>query len=267
MNDAIGDRQKNYENEYASRKILPRIPVCARIDGRAFSQFTKGLNRPYDERLSNLMIETTKFLVGETCANVGYAQSDEISLAWYTGNNEDKTFFNRRVQKMESVLASLTAAYFMRNITKYLPEEYADRLPHFDARVWGIPTLDEAANYFLWREWDATKNSISMAAQMFFTHAELNHKNSSEKQEMLWQKGVNWNNYPSFFKRGSFLQTKKVIRKFATKDLDKLPPKHQARSNPDLNVERMECFRIEMPPFTKVKNKIGVLFLGEDPVE
>jgi tRNA(His) 5'-end guanylyltransferase len=59
------------------------VPVCCRIDGRAFSGFCKGLKRPFDERLSNLMAETTKHLVTQSGAKLGYTQSDEISLIWY----------------------------------------------------------------------------------------------------------------------------------------------------------------------------------------
>lgn len=82
--DAFGNRMKDYEAQTCGIKMMPRIPVIARLDVKGFSKFTKGLKRPYDERLSNLMIETTKYLVKETNANCGYTQSDEITLVWYT---------------------------------------------------------------------------------------------------------------------------------------------------------------------------------------
>jgi tRNA(His) guanylyltransferase len=85
--DDLGDRMKDYEMAEAGRRCMPRLPILARIDGRGFSKFTGGLERPYDRRLSDLMVDTVKFLVRETNAVCGYTQSDEISLAWYAAQH------------------------------------------------------------------------------------------------------------------------------------------------------------------------------------
>ncbi len=61
--DALGDRMKSYESVEAGRRFLPLLPVLCRLDGKNFSKFTKGMNRPYDERMSKCMVETTKVLV------------------------------------------------------------------------------------------------------------------------------------------------------------------------------------------------------------
>lgn len=267
MNDALGDRMKEYEMQEAGRKFLPLLPVIARLDGRSFSSFTRGLNRPYDERFSRLMIYLARFLVEETNACCGYTQSDEITLAYYSPDRRSQIFFDGRIQKMVSVLPAMASADFMYLILGggTLPKEYAFKLPHFDCRCFELPTLNEAANCFLWREWDATKNSISMAAQEYYSHSDLMNKNGAEKQEMLFAKGVNWNDYPDFFKRGSFVQRRTAVRKFTTEELDALPPKHEARTNPDLLVERQECKVLSMPPFAKVTNRVGVIFYGEEP--
>lgn len=267
-NDDLGDRMKNYEMMEAGRKFLPLLPIVARLDGRSFSKFTKGLKRPYDIRLSNLMIDLTKYLVQETNAVCGYCQSDEISLAWYSSTRESQIFFDGRIQKMNSVLASMAGTYFMYQLAfnNALPKEYADKLPHFDCRVWQLPNLSEATNCFLFRELDATKNSISMAAQEFYSHNELMNKNSSEKQELLFQKGINWNYYPSFFKRGSFVQRVKTSRKFTEEELKNLPEKHLARKNLDLEIVRTDYSVIDMPPLNKVINRIDVIFNGATPI-
>ena len=89
-------------------------------------------------------------------------------------------------------------------------------------------------------------------------------KNGSEKQELLFQKGVNWNDYPSFFKRGSYIQRKRVVTKFSPEELERLPVKHQARLNPDLFIERWVIDRVELPPLSTIENKIGVIVYGED---
>ena len=261
----FGDRMKEYEKMEGARQFLPLLPVCARIDGKSFSQFTKGLERPYDKNLVDLMCRTTTYLVQETQANMGYTQSDEISLVWYSDEYKSEIFFNRRVQKMVSILASMTTAYFNAHIPEYIPEKKT-RLALFDSRVWQVPTLEEAANTFLWRELDATKNSISMAARCHYSHKALHQKKGSEMQEMLWQKGINWNNYPAFFKRGTFIQKHKVYRKFTTEEMEKLPQKHEARQNLDLKVERATFRLLEMPPFSRVKNRVEVIFNGAEPI-
>jgi tRNA(His) 5'-end guanylyltransferase len=165
---------------------------------------------------------------------------------------------------MVSVLASMTTAFFNLHLTAHLPEK-AGTLAFFDCRVWQVPTLEEAANTFLWREFDATKNSISMAASHYYPHETLHKKTSDEMQELLWQKGVNWNDYPSFFKRGTFIQKRSVVRQFTKTELEQLPEKHEARQNANLAVERTEIRRLEMPPFSKVINRVDVIFKGAEP--
>jgi tRNA(His) guanylyltransferase len=266
--DSFGDRMKLYEMAEAGRKFMPMLPIIARIDGRGFSKFTQGLARPYDKRLSDLMIDTTKFLVHESNACCGYTQSDEITLAWWASTYEGEVFFAGRISKMNSTLAALASVYFYRQISEYgaLPEEYLNRIPTFDCRVWNVPNIVEGANAFLWREQDATKNSISMAARAYYEHGELMNKNGSEMQEMLWQKGVNWNDYPSFFKRGTYVQRKMVKRGFTADELAILPERHAAKNNPDLKFERAEYQALDLPPLGKIVNRASVLFLGAEPL-
>ena len=264
-NEKFGDRMKIYENQTCGIRLLPRIPVIARLDGKGFSKFTRGLRRPYDERLSNLMIELTKYLVKETNANCGYTQSDEITLMWYVDDPKSSIYFDGRYFKMVSDLSAMASVFFNRKLVEYLPEK-SDKWPRFDCRVFNVPTLDEAVNTFLWREQDATKNSITMAASAFYSHKQLHKKNGSEKQEMLFQKGVNWNDYPTFFKRGTYVQRKRICRKFTTDELEKLPKKHEARKNPDLMIERWVVDRIDIPPLSKITNKVDVIVFGKDPV-
>jgi tRNA(His) guanylyltransferase len=264
MSDDLGDRMKEYERAEAGRRLMARLPICVRIDGKRFSRFTEGLRRPYDERLSQLMVATTRYLVEESAALAGYTQSDEISLLYYDEDPKSQLFLDRRIQKLTSILASMTTGYFNAHLAEKLPEK-AGELALFDSRVWSVPSKDEAANTFLWRELDATKNSISMAARAFYSHGELHNRNSSQLQELLFQKGVNWNDYPSFFKRGTFLLRRTIERRFTADELAALPPRHAARTNPDLIVTRSEVRAVDMPPFGRLTNRVGVLFDGEEP--
>ncbi len=79
MKDSMGDRMKRYERVEAERRLSSALPVVARIDGRCFSSWTNGLQRPHDARLHRLMVDTTTHLMREAGACVGYTQSDEIS--------------------------------------------------------------------------------------------------------------------------------------------------------------------------------------------
>lgn len=261
----LNERMKMYEDFEANRRFLPKLPVIARLDGKCFHSFTCSFERPYDKRLSDLMIETTKLLVTDTCACIGYTQSDEISLVFYSPDTRTQIFFNGRIAKMTSILAASCTAIFNKLLPKFIPEKH-DALPIFDCRVWCVPTKEEAANVLVWREMDATRNGVQMAAQVHYSHKQLMNKNQGDLQELLFQKGMNWNDYPAFFKRGTYIQRRKVKRKYILDKLGRLPPKHNARTNPDLEVERTEIRRLDMPPFTQVTNRVEVIFDGQDPI-
>lgn len=266
--DDFGDRMKIYEMAEAGRKLMPLLPVVARLDGRSFSKFTDGLERPYDRRLSELMVTTADYVARQTQACMAYTQSDEITLTWASFAYDEQMLFDGRISKLNSVLASLATAYFNIRLQEFLPEKWKKSIPVFDCRVWNVPNLTEGANVFLWREKDATKNSISMAARHYYRHNELHQKSGSEMQEMLFQKGVNWNDYPAFFKRGTFIQRRKVLRKLSIDEAAKmkLPPKHHFWTNPDLEQEVTEYTTLAMPAFTKVFNRLEVIYFGHEPM-
>lgn len=261
---SLAERMKDYELAESGHRLMPLLPIVARMDGRSFSQFTRGLARPFDPRITRAMLDTTRTLVEETGARVGYTQSDEISLLWHSQSDKSHVFFDRRVQKMVSILASLTSVEFYRHMAASLPD-YADRRPLFDCRVWALPTKEEAANVFLWRERDATKNSVSMAARAHYPHEELVGRTRSDMHDMLMAKGINWNDYPASFKRGTFVQRRPVKRRFEAHELDALPPKHHAHTSPELEFERWETHELELPPLGRIDNRVDVLFDGEAP--
>lgn len=198
--DSLGDRMKSqYENR--TRYYVPRRTYTViRCDGKCFSSYTRGLDRPYDEQLMDDMLMTTQFLCREVAGcRFGYTQSDEISLVLTDfATIKTEAWFDGCVQKMASVSASLATGKFN--------ELRPGKLAFFDSRVFTIPDLGEVLNYVTWRQKDATRNSVSMAAQAKFSHKELHGKSSNEMQEMLFQThGVNWNDYPVGFKRGSMV--------------------------------------------------------------
>jgi tRNA(His) guanylyltransferase len=264
MIDALGDRMKAYESAESGRRFMPLLPIIARVDGRCFSSFTQGMERPFDSTMTDMMIATTAALVSDTNACMGYTQSDEITLAWHSTDPKSQVFFDGRVMKMTSQLAALATLHFYRRVLNKMPER-ADKLPTFDARVWQVPNQTEGANAFLWREWDATKNSITMAAAVYYSHNQLHGKNSADKHELLHAKGVNWNDYPASFKRGTYVQRRRIERPFTIEEIESLPPRHEARDNPSLVVERWRIAVLEMPPLATVTNREAVIFDGAEP--
>lgn len=255
--DEFGNRMKAYEAVETARKFDHALPIYARIDGRAFSTFTLGMERPFDQRLTTAMIDTTKYLVHKMHAKIGYTQSDEISLVWLADEPESDVIFSGKIQKMCSVLASMSAAKFATAI----PPHWQDRHPHFDARVFQLPSQEEAANVFLWRAMDARKNAISMVAQNNFSHKALYGKDQKTMLAMLAEKGVDFEVLPISFRRGTFIRRETVERLLTADETEKIPEKHR----PSGPVMRSDMKILDMPPFNKVSNRTGVIFNGEIP--
>jgi tRNA(His) guanylyltransferase len=218
MKDALGDRiKKNYESRY--KYFLPRRTyTIIRLDGKAFHTYTANLKKPFDddliEDINQTIVNVLPHIQGAVFA---YTQSDEISIlladfatiytdAWFDGN----------LQKLVSVSASLVTAEFnklriLRNF-KYSREE-GDiihkatlddiKLACFDSRVFTIPDRTEVMNYFIWRNNDSDRNSISTVAQSLFSHRALQGVSSIDMKKMILKKtNTSWDAFPDFKKYG-----------------------------------------------------------------
>lgn len=227
IHDSFGDRMKEYEsrNQYYLQK---RTPVCIRVDMRAGHTFTKGFVRPFDEVFGNAMVRTMEY-----CAkNIGncvfaYCQSDEITFILVDyAKLETDAWFDYRTDKLCSISASMATMAFNKYFFEEARDWYNKQLPStlqceqnivkqwkvykiaaekgamFDARCFNIPK-EEACNLVYWRQLDATRNSIQMVGQANFSHTELQGKSCNIIQDMLLtQRSINWNNYPTRWKRG-----------------------------------------------------------------
>lgn len=248
--ESLGDRMKAYEMIEAGRQLMRRLPTIVRLDGRSFHTFTRGMGRPYDARFSECMVNTMLRLVNEFHADLGYTQSDEITIYFRSTRDLD---FSGRQQKLVSVLASACTAYFIREYDKIFKDTTAT--PNFDCRVWQLPDVDEVVNMFLWREDDASKNSVSMAAQSMFSHKELHKKNGSEMRRMMSQQhGINWGDYPIFFKRGSYGARRLIERVLSTEDLERIPEAHRPKGP----VMRGEGVIINLPPIREARTEAPI---------
>lgn len=227
--DSLGDRMKDYEM-VSRTHLIRRTPVIIRLDGKAFHTFTRGLDRPFDRDFLEIMQSTMLKL----CENIqgcvlGYTQSDEITLVLVDYQNRDTSaWFDNQVQKMVSVAASMATLYFnealvnrieaikvdasfddMSNMNAVLKAQKYQLLEMkmwqamFDARAFNLSTY-EVCNNLIWRQQDATRNSILSVAQALYSHKEIEGIKCNDLQnKMLIEKNINWNTLPTMYKRGS----------------------------------------------------------------
>lgn len=202
---SLDDRMKEYENvnrTYLSR----RSPAIIRVDGKAFHTLTKHMVKPWDSHFKICMLYAAQRLCEHIQgAKLAFWQSDEISVLFTDYDTlETDAWFKKNVQKIASVSASIATAYFNQMYGRVFgkPEDY-HTLALFDSRCFVLP-LAEVCNYFVWRQRDATTNSINMLGQANFSHKELHGLNTDEVQNKLFtEKGINWNDEETWKKRGA----------------------------------------------------------------
>lgn len=255
---------KGYEATETDRRLVPLLPIYARIDGRSFSRFTKKFDRPYDMRMSECMIETAQYLVEQTHATVGYTQSDEISIVWLNNDPEQQIMFDGKIFKLTSTLAALATARFITRAMYYWEDHTLDHLPTFDARIFQLPNETEAMNAIYWRVQDARKNSISMAARSHFSHKELHGKSGREMIEMMNSINVKFDEYPLFFREGSFVKRIVEDRPLTVEEVARIP-EHKRADLPEL-VRRSRVVRTTWPAMPLVANRVEVLFHNAAPI-
>lgn len=232
---ALGDEHKMYEQKFDSKYLMPGLPIVLRFDGNAFHTFTKGLGKPFDKDLIQTMQCTTDDLIKDLNPDLAYHQSDEISLFWFNNDTSKQLPFDGNVDKWLSIYAAKCSVIFNSYLQGFIPGKFVER-PVFDARVYQYPRWDLAYDYFIWRQWDARKNSVSMAAHSVFSQSELHGKNTAEKIEMLHQKGINFHDYPEHFRQGTFKRKMKKIMLIDDATWNSIPVQH--REKMDRKVER-----------------------------
>jgi len=185
------------------RCVLPGVYAVARLDGRSFTRLTKeehDFEAPFDPRFRDMMVETTRYLMGETGMSFayGYTQSDEVSLLFSPSDQS----FGRKLRKLGSVLAGEASAKF----TSLLGSIAA-----FDCRLSQLPSQALVLDYFRWRSADAHRNSLSAHCYWILRKsgaspgeatARLEGRSAAEKNELLFSRGINFNELPLWQRRG-----------------------------------------------------------------
>ena len=175
----------NYESRFR-RELMRRTPLIVRVDGRAFHTYTRGMERPFSERLINAMVEAAQAVGAEMQGfKAGYVQSDEASFfATDYDTVQTGAWFGYVQSKVETIASSVMTAAFNRAMGN-------GRDAHFDARAFNVPR-EEVANYFLWRAMDWERNSVGMYCRAFFSHKQMSGQGKADQHEMLYGIGKNW---------------------------------------------------------------------------
>lgn len=196
------DKQMRIYEESLDQYILPDMYLVARLDGRSFTKLTNEIcksDTPFDTQFRDYMVETTKYLMECGFRIVyGFTESDEISLLFHA---KDDTF-GRKVRKINSILAGEASAVFSLKL---------GRIAAFDCRTIPLSNLEKVADYFIWRQEDAHRSSLDAHCYWALKKegiepgeatAMLEGKSMSYKNELLFQRGINYYELPVWQKRG-----------------------------------------------------------------
>jgi len=199
--DDLDQKMRFYETA-ADYCVLPGMFMVARLDGRSFTRLTKEVGKfqaPFDERFRDLMVETAEGLM--SCGFrvlYAYTESDEISLLF----ERDEQLFARKLRKYNSTLAGEASARF-----SLLLGDVAT----FDCRISQLPNADLVVDYFRWRNEDASRNALNAYCYWTLRKLGLDEQAAtkrifglsvSQKNELLFEHGLNYNDVPNWQKRG-----------------------------------------------------------------
>nr|MBK7065444.1 guanylyltransferase [Deltaproteobacteria bacterium] len=199
--EQLDRRMRVYETAH-DHCVLPHVHMVARIDGRSFSHLTRvaqGFDAPYDLRFRDHMVATLQHLMNCGFSVLyGYTQSDEMSLLL----RRDESLFGRKLRKLLSVLAGEASGAFSVRLGSPAA---------FDCRISQLPTTDDVVDYFRWRYEDAHRNALNghcywlLRSQGLDEHAatqRLRGVSVADRNELLFQNGINFNDVPAWQKRG-----------------------------------------------------------------
>ncbi|RCJ21981.1 guanylyltransferase [Nostoc minutum NIES-26] len=199
--DELDSKMRVFETAH-DHCVLPGLYIVARLDGRSFTRLTKEVHKfeaPYDTRLRDFMLATVEHLMNCGIDIIyGYTQSDEISLLFAQNENT----FSRKLRKLNSVLAGEASAKFSLLLGD---------MGCFDCRISQLPNIEEVVNYFRWRSEDAYRNALNAHCYWCLRRdgqsatqatSMMNGLSVADKNELLFQHGINFNQLPNWQKRG-----------------------------------------------------------------
>ena len=221
--DPLGDQVKALESEWAAQ-VPPTMGLVVRLDGKGFSKWTRPFASPFDVRINTAFIAVTSAMMEEWRPDVGFTQSDEITLMWYPNDPESTTEypFGGKVQKLCSVLASHCTVLFNAEFDGH----HTPAL--FDARAFGALTRGDCDAAVAWRAADAVRNGINSVAMSMFSARQLDGVSTRKRVEMLEAEGVDLDaDYLPHNRHGTFMQFETVTEMLSAERLAAIPEKYR----------------------------------------
>lgn len=267
MNDELGDRMKAYERVETSRKYTPNEPIVVRLDGRAFSTFTRGMDKPFDRKMTQVMQDVTAHLVEKTHAVIGYTQSDEITLLFRGYSNgviqpvgATQPIFGGKLFKLHSVFASMATSKFVLAAMEHWPDKVKRIVPNFDCRVFSVPNEVEAVNALIWRENDASRNAVQSIAQAHFSHRECQFKKTDELEGMLLEADVRVSDYPVANRYGTYFARRRFRHVLTQEDIDEASENAKNHLHVGQLIERSRVVDLELSPLVRRQDRVELIF-------
>jgi tRNA(His) 5'-end guanylyltransferase len=254
----LDEKMRVYETA-ADLCVLPGIYMVARLDGRSFTRLTKEVCQfevPFDERFRDLMVMTAEALMN--CGfrvNYAYTESDEISLLLA----QDETLFGRKLRKLNSTLAGEASARFSLAL---------GQVATFDCRISQLPNAELVVDYFRWRNEDASRNALNAYCYWKLRATGFSQRDATakvaalsvaQKNELLFQLGVNYNDIPTWQKRGIGLYWEPYDKIVTDEKSGDLVTAHRRRIHRELELPMKEAYgefiRARLDPHIAVDQK------------
>ncbi len=267
MKDELGDRMKAYERIDTDRRYTPDQPLVVRLDGRTFSTFTRGMDKPFDRRMTQVMQDVAAHMVEKTHAKIGYTQSDEITLLYPAYSDAviqavgtPQPIFGGRLFKIMSVLSGMASSRFVLGALEHWPEHVRKAVPHFDCRVFSVPNEVEAVNALIWRENDASRNAVQAIAQATFSHRECQHKSTSELEGMLFENNIRVSDYPMANRYGTYFARRTFRNIITAEDLDDATDSAKKYMHVGQMIQRTRVVDLELSPLVRRQDRVELIF-------
>ena len=256
---------KEWERQWA-RRLPPDKPWIVRLDGRGFHRWTRGLERPFDARLREAMVRMAQACTEDANAWHAYTQSDEVTLVLERTEGGEAAF-GGKLQKMVSLLAARASVTFNDAARTLMPEHADTRAPAvFDARAFAVPNRESACIALAERALDCWRNAVQSAGQARYGHKAMLRLKTAQVRERLEADGTPMRTWARAHTGGVAIVKQRVRRRFAPGEIERLPPRHAARSDPDLKVERTETSRLEGPDYRDADAAMRLIFGWRDEV-